>query len=244
MKRILLFIVCVSLMFAGIAMAAESELNAKLIHAAMDGNLAGVYAALKEGADINATNYGRTPLICASTSGHWEVAKLLIEKGADVNAKSTDGWAKSTDGWTALYWASKYDHADIVKLLIEKGAIVNETNGAYALMKAKERGYTDIVQMLEKAGAKENIDAYNTVAQRNLMDAAVAQEAYWIDNKKYTDSLDNLLGSQYGLYIDKGVTLKIISAGKDQYHIIAFHEKGDKKYQIIGPGGIIEEYQE
>ena len=239
MKRILLFIVCVSLMFAGIAMAAESELNAKLVHAIQDGNLVGVETAMKEGADINAKDRHFTPLIWASSIGNWEVAKLLIEKGADVNAKVTDGLAKSID-WTALYWASKYDHADIVRLLIENGAIVNETNGAYALMKAKERGHTDIVQMLEKAGAKENTDAYNTVAQRNLMSAALAQEAYWIDNETYTDSLDKLVGSQYGLYIDKGVALKIVSAGKDQYDIVAFHEKGDKKYKIIGPGGIIE----
>ena len=242
MKRVLLFIVCVLLMFEGIAMATESELNAKLLRAAMNGNIASAYTALIDGANINATNHGRTPLIWASASGHLEIVKLLIEKGADVNAKSTDGWANSTDGWTALYWASKHDHPDIVRLLIKKGAIVNETNGAYALMKAGERGYTDIVEMLEKAGAKENIDAYNSVARRNLMDAAVAQEAYWIDNKTYTDSLDKSAGSQYGLYIDKGVTLKIISAGKDHYQMIAFHEKGDKKYQISGPGGIIEEY--
>ena len=63
------------------------------------------------------------------------------------------------------------------------------------------------------------------------MDAAVAQEAYWIDNKTFTDSLDKLVGSQYGLYIDKGVALKIVSAGKDQYDIVAFHEKGDKSYE-------------
>jgi ankyrin repeat protein len=242
MKRILFFIVCVSLLFAGIAKTEASDQNAKLIQAIKNGNLAGVDAALKEGADINTTNYGFTPLIWASSLDNWEAAKLLIEKGADVNAKYTDGWAKSTDYFTALYWASKYDNADIVRLLIEKGAIVNETNGAYALMKAKEKGYTDIVQMLEKAGAKENIDAYNTVAQRNLMSAAIAQEAYWIDNKTYTDSLDRLAGSQYGLYIDKGVTIQIISVVKDQYHMIAFHEKGDKKYQLTGPRGRIEQY--
>ncbi len=86
--------------------------------------------------------------------------------------------------------------------------------------------------------------SYNSAAQADLRNAATAQEAYYIDNVTYTDSIEDLAGSFYGLYISEGVTVEIISANEDHYHIIAFHEAGNKKYEIIGPGGTIEEYQE
>jgi len=94
------------------------------------------------------------------------------------------------------------------------------------------------------AGAKENIDTYNNVAQAHLRNAAMAQEAYYVDNNTYCDSVEKLEGDKYDLHISEGVILQIISAGKDQYHMIAFHEKGSKKYHLIGPGGIVEEYRE
>ena len=46
---------------------------------------------------------------------HLEVAKLLIEEGADVNAKNKDGF-------TALTWATLMEHQDVVELLKEAGA--------------------------------------------------------------------------------------------------------------------------
>ena len=86
--------------------------------------------------------------------------------------------------------------------------------------------------------------SYDSAAQDTLRKASTTQEAFFIDNTSFADSLVKLVGANYGLSINEGVTLQIISAGKDQYHMIAFHEKGSKKYHLIGPGGIIEEYQE
>jgi ankyrin repeat protein len=47
-----------------------------------------------------------------------ETVALLIEKGASVNAVTTDNQ-------TPLHWASKYGNLETVALLIEKGASVN-----------------------------------------------------------------------------------------------------------------------
>jgi len=52
---------------------------------------------------------------------------------------------------------AKEGHTEVVKLLLEKGAEVNAraNNGFTALGEAKKKGHIDIVQLLEKAGAKE-----------------------------------------------------------------------------------------
>ena len=53
--------------------------------------------------------------------------------------------------------AAQNGHTEIVKYLLKKGANVNlrDNDGETALGAAKGKGYTDIVQLLEKAGAKE-----------------------------------------------------------------------------------------
>ncbi|KAK7409434.1 hypothetical protein QQX98_008395 [Neonectria punicea] len=51
----------------------------------------------------------------AAESGHEGIVKLLLEKGANVEAKDDYGW-------TPLLWAAENGHEGIVKLLLEKGA--------------------------------------------------------------------------------------------------------------------------
>ena len=49
--------------------------------------------------------------------GHVDVAKVLIQNGADVSSKKTN--------WTALHIAAEKGHVDVAKVLIENGADVN-----------------------------------------------------------------------------------------------------------------------
>jgi uncharacterized protein len=58
---------------------------------------------------------GITPLIHASASGRVEVVKLLLQKGADVNAKTRDGE-------TALKVVQKTGTKEIVEMLQTYGA--------------------------------------------------------------------------------------------------------------------------
>jgi uncharacterized protein len=76
-----------------------------------------VAVLLKNRADVNAKpSTGHTCLMEAARDGSFDIAKMLIEYGADVNAVRKD------DGETALHMAARYGRGDVIKLLLEKGA--------------------------------------------------------------------------------------------------------------------------
>ena len=81
------------------------------------GDLIKVKQMLTDEADPNAKDpqSGTTMLAVAALMGHTEVVALLLEHGADVNAKSRDGG-------TALHTAAFLGRAETVKLLLDKGA--------------------------------------------------------------------------------------------------------------------------
>jgi tetratricopeptide (TPR) repeat protein len=83
--------------------------------------------------------------------------------------------------------------------------------------------------------------SYNAAALADLTNACRAQEAHFVDNATYCDSIERLTGSYYGLYLSEDVTVYVESANKDHYLMVAFHEKGNKKYVIAGPDGGIRE---
>lgn len=121
------------------------------IQSARDGDMVAVQEYLNSGGDVNAKNpYGGTAIMFASRAGHVEIAKLLLDAGADVNVHGNYA------GTTALMWASQYESKEIVKLLIEAHAEINAKNhqGQTALYFALENGNTEIVQILQNAGAK------------------------------------------------------------------------------------------
>jgi len=108
---------------------------------------------IAKGADLNAKGHtGATPLFAAVWNNDIDLAELLIIKGADVNAS-----AKQLGGLTPLHIASAKGFKAMVGVLIGRGADINakDKNGETALGMARSKGYTDIVQLLEKAGTKK-----------------------------------------------------------------------------------------
>jgi len=67
---------------------------------------------------------GSTPLHWAAWKGHREVARLLLDAGAEVNARNKNRhW-----GTTPLHAAAHGNQVDVAKLLLARGAKINAKN--------------------------------------------------------------------------------------------------------------------
>lgn len=119
----------------------------------------GLYLALRDGSlkvarvliDWPKTNieirtaHDESPLMMAALKGHLELAKRLIERGADVNKT----------GWTPLHYAATHGHLAIMELLLEQHAYIDaeSPNGTTPLMMAAHYGTPAAVKLLLEAGA-------------------------------------------------------------------------------------------
>jgi outer membrane protein assembly factor BamB len=96
---------------------ASQAANEALWQAARDGDTAGITAALAKGADVNAkARYDVTALIFAAGSGRIEAVKLLIARGANVNAQDTFYRARAAE------MAITNGHVDVALYLLQNGA--------------------------------------------------------------------------------------------------------------------------
>jgi ankyrin repeat protein len=102
-----------------------------LLEAASKGDTEGVREALKHAQIESCSSDKRTSLHLAAWRAHDEVAQLLIDRGAEINAKDKKEW-------TPLHLACSPTHSqrgrhrlyNIAELLIDKGASVNARNAA------------------------------------------------------------------------------------------------------------------
>ena len=121
-----------------------------LVQAASRGELEKVRAMLDHGAVVKGNNKLLTALHWAVTMGHRDVAELLIERGANVEAKAADGH-------TPLHMAAREGDAQMVQCLLEARANPNSTNNAsqtavdLALAFAEDE--PEVAQVLLAAGA-------------------------------------------------------------------------------------------
>jgi ankyrin repeat protein len=112
------------------------------------GNIEAVKQHLAAGTDVNLISDGieKTALHDAALEGHKEIVELLIDNGANVNAKNTIGE-------TPLHQAVS---REVVELLIANKAKVNTLSrlGQTPLDWAIIKNQTEIVDLLRKHGGK------------------------------------------------------------------------------------------
>jgi ankyrin repeat protein len=138
---------------------------------------------LDRGADPNLSTYFGSPLSHACWNDGFEAAELLIDRGANVNARD------SVANFTPLHWAagSETRHPHLVRLLLASGADPNavggETVGALGLVPqtprsiAEKRGRTAIVRALADAGATEQPQPVSIAAPHRILPGNIEESA-------------------------------------------------------------------
>lgn len=126
--------------------------------------------ALKRGANASVL---RTWLLDATERGELECVRLLLEAGADTNARN--GF-----GASPLHLAAIFERTEIMSLLLNAGADPNSKTerGTTPLMCAAYAGNTAMVSLLLEAGA----DITCAVAGENA--ACYATDRFWPDTLK------------------------------------------------------------
>jgi len=131
----------------------DQRLDNPLLYSGAEGRIEFLRAAIKANADTRITNrFGGTALIPAADRGHVEIVEELLNY-SDVYVDHINNL-----GWTALLEAiilgdGGKRHQQIVSLLIEYGADIEiaDSQGVTPLEHAKQLGYFQIVELLEKA---------------------------------------------------------------------------------------------
>ncbi|XP_041079108.1 ankyrin repeat and KH domain-containing protein 1-like isoform X7 [Polyodon spathula] len=133
----------------------ETNRNTALTLACFQGRAEVVSLLLDRKANVeHRAKTGLTPLMEAASGGYAEVGRVLLDKGADVNAPPVPS---SRD--TALTIAADKGHYKFCELLINRGAHIDVRNkkGNTPLWLAANGGHFDVVQLLVQAGA--DVDA-------------------------------------------------------------------------------------
>ena len=106
---------------------------------------------IANGADLNAVAKnptGFTALTGATANNHTEIAKLLVNHGANVNHRYEEGASP-------LMEAAHNGNVELVRFFLEKGADPNPKtkDGKSPLSLAREKNHSVVVEILNKHGA-------------------------------------------------------------------------------------------
>jgi len=166
---------CLVLISLSMCAMGQSALDEDLLAAARKGDLAQVQALLGKGAKLEAVSrYNQTPLFFAARNGHEDVVRFLLEKGA--NPKVSDSFYKMSlvaaaadkgntgvvrmlldagagDEGPVLAMAAGRGQMQMAEMVLARGKLKPEDLSS-ALQAAQQRKQSEMIALLEKAGAK------------------------------------------------------------------------------------------
>ncbi|XP_062555858.1 ankyrin repeat and KH domain-containing protein mask-like isoform X3 [Armigeres subalbatus] len=206
----------------------ETNRNTALTLACFQGRHEVVSLLLDRKANVeHRAKTGLTPLMEAASGGYIEVGRVLLDKGADVNAAPVPS---SRD--TALTIAADKGHLKFVELLLSRGAAVEVKNkkGNSPLWLAANGGHQNVVEVLCNAGA--DIDSQDNRKVSCLMAAfrkGHTKVVKWMVNHVTQFPSDQEMTRYINTISDKELLekchdcVKVIRAAKEQQAIKASH---------------------
>ncbi len=136
------------------------HLSDAFVSGAGKGQLKVAEMLLEKGADLEThgdcdpwTGFSNmTALMCAASNGQGRMVQFLLDRGANINAKWTEG---SFPSWTALSFAGYFGHGQVAKLLLDRG--VEDVSGPLKAMRqwGKDEIHPEIARLLEQAEARQ-----------------------------------------------------------------------------------------
>jgi ankyrin repeat protein len=136
--------------------ALESDFYDMLTIAAVANDLDTLNLALELGnrAGNVTSRYDGTALIAAAHLGHVEIVQALISAGAPLDHINNLHWTAVIEAIVLGDGGAR--HTATLKALVDAGATVNiaDRGGKRPLQMARERGYGEMIGLLEEAGAK------------------------------------------------------------------------------------------
>ena len=135
--------------------SSRRALDDRLQIAAREGNKAGIADALANGARVECREgtTGWTPLHWSALRNYADIARLLLAKGATVDARDNRHR-------TPLHFAAEKGHADVVNILLKHGADTNaecKPHGETPFFEAANEHRLDIARTLLEHGANPNV---------------------------------------------------------------------------------------
>lgn len=153
MRLIKALLLAVAVGLASTAYALTDDEQVELAWAVEKGDVPVVEKFIKSGAlNVNEPTFGWTWLQVAATKNQLEVAKVLVENGADLNYQHPVTKA------TAVAQAALSGSVKVVEYLLSKGADPNiKLRGNVSLLRVvRDEGMTDMAALLEKNGAVDD----------------------------------------------------------------------------------------
>ncbi|XP_069971696.1 poly [ADP-ribose] polymerase tankyrase-2-like isoform X2 [Penaeus vannamei] len=183
---------------------------------------------------------GRHLLHEAAEEGREEVVEILVEAGADVNAKGSEGRtplheasssgqegvaeiltangadlnAKTDDGSTPLYLASLNGHVAVVETLARKGADLDEkkSEGFAPLHRAAQYGHVEVIKLLATKGADLNV--------KNIWGVTPAHSAAYFGQMTALEVLERKGARLEETTTDGGDTPLHLAASEGHLHVV------------------------